>query len=202
MEAGFVVSILVLIISLILGYFFWNRNKASSHPPPLSIPSPHLSRQQITPTPQETAMFREMFPNFNKFFEDQEALGYFEIFLERDFCKENLDFVRAAREFRNTNFNTKEDQAASAKRIFNRFLKESSNEEVNLESSIRSVVAADIEGEINTEIFKMAEQNIYALLRHDPFLRFQKDPLWRSMVRTLGPQRLDQKQISTERTSY
>eukprot|EP01103_Thecamoeba_quadrilineata_P013224 TRINITY_DN3602_c0_g1_i3.p1 TRINITY_DN3602_c0_g1~~TRINITY_DN3602_c0_g1_i3.p1 ORF type:complete len:145 (-),score=29.60 TRINITY_DN3602_c0_g1_i3:361-795(-) len=129
-----------------------------------------------------------MFKNFYEFWENPIAASYFERFLEDDFSRENAYFLHEAHKFRTTEFQNEEEKNDFAEKIYQRFVRPGAEEEINIDHGTRTRLRSIMEWKNSTETtipidsFVPAEEEVFTLLKFDPFVRFQQGHIFLEMM--------------------
>ena len=127
----------------------------------------------------EEPIVKSTFKNLQELMKDKKALSDFKDFLIQEFSFENLLFYEAVTKYRNNadfqlsrqhDFN---NATLHAKKIYLKYLVDSSEYPVNIDSSIRQRIIRRLErNEITPIIFDEAQEHVYNLMNLHSFRRF------------------------------
>ena len=104
---------------------------------------------------------------------DDKGQEVFEEQLRKEYSDENLSFWQAARAY--TELELPEDRAAEAREIYETYIKDGAERQVNLPSGLQKSVTQGIEAAEET-LFDAAAEEIFRLMERDTFKRFRDDP--------------------------
>ncbi|KAJ6243137.1 electron carrier/ protein disulfide oxidoreductase [Anaeramoeba flamelloides] len=120
-----------------------------------------------------------------KLFTISSAVEYFKEFLIERMCQENLLFFLEAKKFNNFTDSTKKFNQM-AKKIYNKFIKEGSIFEVNIDYKCRQTIGEKIkQKEIEPDIFSKAQEIVYTHMDHNEFGPFKKSELYQDLLKKL-----------------
>ncbi|KAJ3436457.1 electron carrier/ protein disulfide oxidoreductase [Anaeramoeba flamelloides] len=113
------------------------------------------------------------------------AVEYFKEFLIERMCQENLLFFLEAKKFNNFTDSTRKFNQM-AKKIYNKFIKEGSIFEVNIDYKCRQAIGEKIkQKEIEPDIFSKAQEIVYTHMNHNEFGPFKKSELYQDLLKQL-----------------
>jgi len=140
-----------------------NYSFLSSSPPSLLFHNNHHQHtDDEVPTLYQTLTERK---KFNQFFE----------FCKHERCHENLLFWKLVQKYKTAK--TREHQLRIMERIFERFILEESEYEINLnivtKTTLYSLLVVEADNPSQT-IFDNAQHEVYVLIESDPWLRYKK----------------------------
>ncbi|XP_064630120.1 regulator of G-protein signaling 12-like isoform X2 [Lineus longissimus] len=117
--------------------------------------------------------------NLDKLLNDGLGLAALMEFLKKEFSQENLLFWITCEKFKR--IQDKEKQKARAKEIFDKHIASRAPEPVNIDSQARKTVEQGLTN-VTSEMFKMAQTQIYHLMKTDCYPRFLKSTLYKQYV--------------------
>lgn len=117
------------------------------------------------------------------------GLQFFKRHCKSEYSEENINFYLAANEFQKKfsgNEVDKEDMLRTAKEIYDRFVSESSDEQVNISWDMRRNLMNQIEeGKISSMLYSNALEVIVELISKDVFPRFKSSPLFQEFLKEM-----------------
>lgn len=123
----------------------------------------------------------------------------FEEFLQAEFCVENLQFWKEARQFPLLHQQkTLEERALTTTQLVEIFIKENSPKQINIHDSTRKQIQMEAERpaeEIPITIFEEAKKEVFALMKRDSYQKFLSSPQYKSLmatIREVGVMRLNE----------
>ncbi|WKY14405.1 hypothetical protein Q1695_000169 [Nippostrongylus brasiliensis] len=123
----------------------------------------------------ETNASRDM-KIFKRVLRDPKLRQPFQVFLEQQFCAENLNFYVAVERFREMQFNNESkasERAAFARHIYERHFASNSTEPVNVDNSTSKRIRETMQsGKYPRNTFDLAQYQIFHLLKYDCWPRF------------------------------
>jgi hypothetical protein len=128
--------------------------------------------------------------NFYAVLENDEARAAFKLFLVQSFCPECIMFWEEARKFRAVSdaLTSHDRLVALATRIYSRYIARDAALIVNLSSEVVRGIEGKLartergEAELAPDLFEPARLSVEALMRNDPFVRFQQSKLYESIL--------------------
>ncbi|GMT04004.1 hypothetical protein PENTCL1PPCAC_26178, partial [Pristionchus entomophagus] len=108
----------------------------------------------------------------------------FSQFLKKEYCSENLEFWMECEEFKKMK-DGKKSTKEKAVEIFEKYVSEHSQKEVNLDSDTRMATKAAMESGSRTDTFNLAQTKIQTLMADDKYRRFLKDRLYLDMLHSV-----------------
>ncbi|VDO95277.1 unnamed protein product [Heligmosomoides polygyrus] len=113
---------------------------------------------------------------FKRVLRDPKLRQPFQVFLEQQFCAENLNFYVAVERFRDMQFNNESkasERAAFARHIYERHFASNSTEPVNVDNSTSKRIRETMQGgKYPRNTFDLAQYQIFHLLKYDCWPRF------------------------------
>eukprot|EP00457_Paulinella_chromatophora_P003790 gb/GEZN01003798.1/.p1 GENE.gb/GEZN01003798.1/~~gb/GEZN01003798.1/.p1 ORF type:complete len:456 (-),score=78.12 gb/GEZN01003798.1/:669-2036(-) len=144
----------------------------------MSMTTPHVNKQLASLAPSSKKSSPQALA-LKDTLADPALRSAFHAHTRRQFCAENLEFLQAAQQFKQIKQENKassEEIAACANNVFNDFLKEGSEKQVNLPSWILEGVQKDIaRGNLTAELFQKPSKEIFNLLLRDVFSGFMPE---------------------------
>ena len=131
----------------------------------------------------EEPVTNSQFKNLHELMKDKKALSEFKDFLIREFSFENLLFFDAVNKYRNNgDFINRQNDYSNAKsharKIYLKYLIDSSEYPINIDSSIKQRIIKRLEKEEITPIlFDEAQEHVYHLMNAHSFRRFNMSKL-------------------------
>ncbi|EYB97887.1 hypothetical protein Y032_0136g1981 [Ancylostoma ceylanicum] len=123
----------------------------------------------------ETNASRDM-KIFKRVLRDPKLRQPFQLFLEQQFCAENLNFYVAVERFRDMQFNNESkasERASFARHIYERHFAANSTEPVNVDNSTSKRIRETMQGgKYPRNTFDLAQYQIFHLLKYDCWPRF------------------------------
>ncbi|KAE9547493.1 hypothetical protein FO519_009294 [Halicephalobus sp. NKZ332] len=144
-----------------------------------------MSQSTLCPTREEVRSWQERMENL---LENKYGCILFGEFLDKEYSRENLDFVLKCREYKKLFQNSKKNQKKIqklAKDIFDNFLEDGAPQEVNLESTVKAATKKAFKDELEENTFSLAQNKIEQLLDNDKFRRFLKSSTYISLLDTV-----------------
>lgn len=132
------------------------------------------SQSTLYPTQEEVRSWQEKMENL---LENRYGCILFGEFLDKEYSRENLDFVLKCREYKKLFQHSKKNQKKIqklAKEIFENFLEDGAPQEVNLESTVKTATKKAFKDELEENTFSLAQNKIEQLLDNDKYRRFLK----------------------------
>eukprot|EP01156_Anaeramoeba_ignava_P021668 Anaeramoba_ignava/c19510_g1_i3.p1 GENE.c19510_g1_i3~~c19510_g1_i3.p1 ORF type:complete len:229 (+),score=91.85 c19510_g1_i3:551-1237(+) len=118
---------------------------------------------------------------FDEVLHSKFALGYFRSFLKSEFSDENVDFWATVQVFKK--LNKKSDISKMAQLIYNKYIKEGSQREVNIDYlDRRKVESVFLKGDYDKALFESSQDKIYRLMETDCFPRFLKSQFCNDLI--------------------
>ncbi|KJH48409.1 regulator of G protein signaling domain protein [Dictyocaulus viviparus] len=131
--------------------------------------------EALSGTLPETNASRDM-KTFKRVLRDPKLRQPFQLFLEQQFCAENLNFYVAVERFRDMQFNNETkamERASFAKHIYERHFAANSAEPVNVDNSTSKRIRETMQaGKYPRNTFDLAQYQIFHLLKYDCWPRF------------------------------
>ncbi|ETN70592.1 regulator of G protein signaling domain protein [Necator americanus] len=113
---------------------------------------------------------------FKRVLRDPKLRQPFQLFLEQQFCAENLNFYVAVERFRDMQFNNESkasERASFARHIYERHFAANSTEPVNVDNSTSKRIRETMQaGKYPRNTFDLAQYQIFHLLKYDCWPRF------------------------------
>lgn len=159
---------------------------------PLSMPSSRSNggdRQQKAfnkthkqkPTATEAKKWSEKFENL---LADPKGLAHFNMFVQKEYCAENLDFWVAVNEFREKN-HTGDRLKRAVNTIFETYIKTTAERQVNVNGRTRQNISENKDSPTIT-IFDEAQKQILKLMKDHSYSRFIQDEQFQMLIRGQG----------------
>jgi hypothetical protein len=106
----------------------------------------------------------------------------FNVFLKKELADENIQFWVAVNNFKSDVSN------AAAKDLYDKYISESAELQVNVPGKMRKQVNKLVAGEaaVGADIFEGCQTEIYKLMVRDNFARFKKTPEFKDFFENLG----------------
>lgn len=111
------------------------------------------------------------------------GLNMFNAFLKKELADENIQFWVAVNEFK------KDASQEAAKALYDKFISESGELQVNVPGKMRKEISKIVSGDagdVNVDIFEGSQNEIYKLMVRDNFARFKKTPEFTDFFENLG----------------
>ncbi|GMI08839.1 hypothetical protein TrRE_jg2152 [Triparma retinervis] len=110
------------------------------------------------------------------------GLSMFNVFLKKELADENIQFWVAVNNFK------KDVSQEAAKELYDKYISESAELQVNVPGKMRKEVNKLITGEgtVGADIFDGSQDEIYKLMVRDNFARFKKTPEFKDFFENLG----------------
>lgn len=110
------------------------------------------------------------------------GLSMFNVFLKKELADENIQFWVAVNNFKSDVSN------AAAKDLYDKYISESAELQVNVPGKMRKQVNKLVAGEaaVGADIFEGCQTEIYKLMVRDNFARFKKTPEFKDFFENLG----------------
>ena len=145
-----------------------------------------VSQSTLYPTQEEVRSWQDKMENL---LENRYGCILFGEFLEKEYSRENLDFVLKCREYKKLFQNSKKNQKKIhklAKEIFESFLEDGAPQEVNLESTVKTATKKAFKEELEENTFSLAQNKIEQLLDNDKYRRFLKSSTYINLIDTVA----------------
>jgi len=115
---------------------------------------------------------------------DPVLLKLFQEWTSQNLCSENLDFWFDADNFKN--IDDKDQMQHEARRIFQRYVREKAQCQINLDFETREVLEEKIKTQISRDMFLHAQHIIFEAMKYDSLTKFMDSDSYREW-RGLGP---------------
>jgi len=131
---------------------------------------------------------------------DPNGIKVFRSYLKKEFAEDNLTFWDEVGKFRqlrtaDKNFKKRSDE------MYNMFIKDGAEMEVNLPHAIRrDVIAAFSKGEVTNTTFDYAQKSIFHLMENDSFRRFVKSEDYKQFNKSKGYQKVRSRESRRSQT--
>ncbi|KAA0712287.1 Regulator of G-protein signaling 2 [Triplophysa tibetana] len=135
-------------------------------------------RNPYRPTAEELSQWAESLDNL---LNSKCGLIAFRLFMESEYCVENVEFWVACEEFRKINSRSK--LRSKAKRIYEEFIREDSPKEVNLDFHMKETVDKCLLVPTQNS-FQAAQNKVYFLMEHNSYPRFLESELYSNLCKT------------------
>ena len=114
---------------------------------------------------------------------DNQGRNSFKAFLAKEFADENLLFVEAVEKF---DLASPDDRFEMGYKIFDLFVKNGSDKEVNIDALTRKKISTDMQkNEIKKFMFKNASKEVLDTLRDDNLIRYMKSGAYETYIKRL-----------------
>jgi hypothetical protein len=139
------------------------------------------STSDVAPTATEAKKWSEKFENL---LADPKGLAHFNMFVQKEYCAENLDFWVAVNEFREKN-HTGDRLKRAVNTIFETYIKTTAERQVNVNGRTRQNISENKDSPTIT-IFDEAQKQILKLMKDHSYSRFIQDEQFQMLIRGQG----------------
>jgi len=143
-------------------------------------------RQFCLVAPEVLEAFRDKLEDYQiplKYLIQNEVLQDFLLkYMLEEKSAENLQFWIPAKDFRQSDNKDPDAIRTEATEIVEKFIKEGSDGQVNINGATRKDILTAMKGQINRDVFQKAEEEVLALMTRDTWGRFKGKKLFQSCL--------------------
>lgn len=130
---------------------------------------------------------------------DPSGVKLFRAYLKKEFAEDNLKFWEEVSKF-NKLKPTDKSLKKKAEEIFNMFIKDGAEQEINLPGAIRRTIIIDFNNNnVRVNTFDVAQKSVFHLMENDSFRRFVKADEWKQYIKSKGYQKISKKEQKKSR---
>lgn len=145
-----------------------------------------MSQSTLYPSHDEVKSWQEKMENL---LENKYGCMLFGEFLDKEYSRENLDFVLKCREYKKLFSNSKKNQkkiSKLGKEIFENYLEDNASQEVNLESTVKAATKKAYKDGFEENTFSLAQNKIEQLLDNDKYGRFLQSSQYTNLIENIS----------------
>jgi hypothetical protein len=130
---------------------------------------------------------------------DASGVKLFRAYLKKEFAEDNLKFWEEVNKF-NKLKSTDKSLKKKAEDIFNMYIKDGAEQEINLPGAIRRSILIDFNSNnVRVTTFDVAQKSVFHLMENDSFRRFVKADEFKQYVKSKGYQKISKKEQKKSR---
>ncbi|KAF3690583.1 Regulator of G-protein signaling 2 [Channa argus] len=136
----------------------------------------HLTRNKsYRPTADDVNQWAQ---SLDKLLAHKYGKAAFMIFLQSEFCEENIEFWTACEDFRT--LSSQKELTSKANSIYEEFVKNEAPKEINLDFHTRDAITSSLHNPTVTS-FVEAQRKVYSLMENNSYPRFIRSDLYKQL---------------------